>query len=309
MNFAQKLQETHLGCMVNFRPWMGTSKAISKERKAEAAAIWETSEDEFSASRKLFDTANSHYKAIVAKKNEIGGYWEKGTLPFPQPSTRLLKREKDSEFEYQMGCFSSELEELVVDFDPVYRDLISQKQFDQQKLFNPDDYPSSVIGRFGVQWSFPPLSAPDYLSDGLFAKESERMQARFDEALQMAEASFFEELDKLVSKMIRQLSGDEDGKQKRFYDSTITQLKTFFGRFQDLSIGSNEDLEALVYQAHTALLGVNPAAVRDNDALRERVRTSFSALSDQLATAMSNVPARKIRRSGAAAVAAVESVE
>ena len=57
------------------------------------------------------------------------------------------------------------------------------------------------------------------------------MQSRFNEAVQLAEQAFTEELTRLVEHLSERLSGQQDGKPKAFRDTAITNLTEFFQRF------------------------------------------------------------------------------
>ena len=101
------------------------------------------------------------------------------------------------------------------------------------------------------------------------------MQAKFAEAVELAEQTFAEELSQLVGHLAERLSGSVDGKPKVFRDSAISNLNEFFERFQHLSIGSNEDLDQLVENARQVISGVDPQDLRDRASLRDRMARSL----------------------------------
>ena len=85
------------------------------------------------------------------------------------------------------------------------------------------------------------------------------------------------ELAKLVSHLTERLSGQDDGKPKVFRDSMIENLTEFFGRFRQLNVRSNEQLDQLVADAQRIVRGVEPQALRDkNQGLRQQVATEMS---------------------------------
>ena len=123
------------------------------------------------------------------------------------------------------------------------------------------------------------------------------MQARFDEAVQLAEAAFTEELAKLVEHLSERLSGQIDGKPKVFRDSMITNLTEFFERFGKLNIRSNEQLDELVERAQQVVRGVEPQQLRDNQSLRQEVATQLSGVQSALDGLLVDRPRRRIIRS------------
>ena len=123
------------------------------------------------------------------------------------------------------------------------------------------------------------------------------MQARFDEAVQLAEEAFTGELAKLVSHLTERLSGQEDGKPKVFRDSVVDTLTEFFDRFRSLNVRSNEQLDALVSQCQQIVQGVQPQQLRDNGGLRQQVASQLSGVQSVLDGLLVDRPRRRIIRS------------
>lgn len=122
------------------------------------------------------------------------------------------------------------------------------------------------------------------------------MQTRFDEAVQLAEQAFTEELAKLVSHLAERLSGQEDGKPKIFRDSAVENLSEFFGRFRHLNVRSSEQLDQLVVQARQTVRGIEPQQLRDNASLRQHVATQLAGVQATLDGLLVDRPRRSILR-------------
>ena len=122
------------------------------------------------------------------------------------------------------------------------------------------------------------------------------MQARFDEAVQLAEHAFTEEMSKLVEHLSERLSGDSDGKAKVFRDTAVTNLTEFFERFRTLNVRSNEQLDDLVNRAQQVLGGVEPQQLRDSTSLRQRLVTQLAGVQSSLDGLMIDRPRRNILR-------------
>ena len=152
-------------------------------------------------------------------------------------------------------------------------------------LYNEADYPASLDGLFDMTWDFPSVEPPDYLqrlSPKLHEQECRRVQARIDEAVQLAEAAFTAELAKLVEHLPERLTGQVDGKPKVFRDSMITNLTEFFERFGNLNVRSNEQLDELVERAQQVVRGVEPQQLRDSRSLRRQVASQHSGVQSAL---------------------------
>jgi hypothetical protein len=122
------------------------------------------------------------------------------------------------------------------------------------------------------------------------------MQARFDEAVQLAEQAFTEELSKLVSHLTERLTGSDDGKPKIFRDTAVENLTEFFNRFKQLNVRSNEQLDQLVERAQAVVRGVEPQKLRDNQLLRKQIASELSAVQSVLDGLLVDRPRRNILR-------------
>ena len=143
------------------------------------------------------------------------------------------------------------------------------------------------------------MEPPDYLQQlnpELYEQECQRVQARFDEAVKLAEEAFIAELAKLVSHLTERLSGQEDGKPRVFRDSMVENLTEFFGRFRQLNVRSNEQLDQLVADAQRVIHGVDAQDLRDNQGLRQHVATEMSRVQSVLDGLLVDRPRRNILR-------------
>jgi hypothetical protein len=122
------------------------------------------------------------------------------------------------------------------------------------------------------------------------------MAARFEQAVELAEQAFFDELSKLVSHLTERLSGSDDGKPKIFRDSAIKNLQEFFDRFRHLNVRSNQQLDELVAQAQKSVHGILPQELRDHACLRQQVGTQLSAVQSVIDGLMVDRPRRNILR-------------
>jgi hypothetical protein len=153
---------------------------------------------------------------------------------------------------------------------------------------------------FAIEHDFPSVEAPDYLrqlNPELYEEECQRVQARFNEAVRLAEEAFTAELAKLVSHLTERLSGQEDGKPKIFRDSAVGNLRGFFERFRELNVRSSQDLEQLVAQCQRIVQGVAPQDLRDREDLRQHVATQLAGVQSVLDGLLVDRPRRRILRS------------
>lgn len=295
---AQRLRDNSAAVRVSFT-WFGVRKALTNAQKEQAADSFGAEGEYLSARKKLLDTKHEAFKNLTAVRGKTGGFWKNLTLPYPEPGIRLIRQEDITQFNEQMEGYRTELELAVGHLMNHYEALRESARQTLGTLFNPSDYPSTLEGLFQVEWDWPNVEAPDYLKElnpALFAQEQQRVAARFEEAVSLAENAFFTEFAKLVEHITEKLNDKETGERKVFRDSTITNLNEFFERFKTLNVRSNAQLDELVTRAGSIVQGVDAADLRSNATLRAQVATAFSAVSASIDGMMVNRPRRKIVR-------------
>jgi hypothetical protein len=296
---ARRLRTTMAACRVQFT-WFGTSKSLTPEQRAAAAEAFDAEGQFLSAGKKLLDVRHAAFRAVTAVWGKLESYWKGLSLPFPEPGVRLIPHEKVESYASTMGDYHTELEDAVRNLDGHYSDLKQAAAARLGSLYNPADYPETLVGLFNVSWDFPSLEPPAYLvqlSPALYMAEQERVRARFDEAVRLAEQAFLEEFARLVDHLTGRISGtNDDGTPRVFRDSAVGNLSEFFRRFQELNVRSNAQLDELVERARRAVRGVGAQDLRDSAALRERVAQQLTQVQTSLDAMLIDRPRRRILR-------------
>ena len=295
---AQRLRITTAAVRLSFT-WFGVRKSLTTEQRAQAADTFGADGDCLSAAKRLLDTKHPAFKAVTAVKNRTVGYWKSLSLPFPEAGLRLIRQDQVESFDNQMNWFQQELADAVDALDERYHELQAAARERLGTLYNESDYPESLRGLFSMDWEFPSVEPPDYLmqlNPELYEQECQRVAARFDEAIQLAEQAFVDELSKLVSHLTERLAGQADGKPKVFRDSAIENLTGFFERFRQLNVRSNDQLDALVDQAQQIVQGIAPQSIRENHVLRQTVASELAEVQDVLDDLLVDRPRRNILR-------------
>ena len=295
---ADQLRTTMAAVRLSF-VWFGTRKTLTPAQKAEAADTFGAEGEFLSAGKKLVDTRHPKFKAVTAVRSRAVSYWRAVSLPYPDPGIRLIRQDRVDAFNTNLLEFHSELLQSVRELDQHFDALKTAAQERLGRLFNAADYPNSLEGLFDVSWEFPSVEPPEYLRDlkpEIYHQECRRVQARFDEAVRLAEAAFIEELSKLVSHLGERLDGSEDGQPKVFRDSAVSNLQAFFERFRQLNVGSNVQLDELVNQCQRIVRGVQPQQLRENESLRQRVAGELSSVGTVLDGLLVDRPRRKLLR-------------
>jgi len=279
--------------------WLGVRKSLSSSQKDQAADSFGAEGKYLSAGKKLLDTAHPAFKAVTSIRGRTVAYWKGISLPFPEPGIRLIRQSSIDEFNERIAVFGDELDEAVLELNEHYDELRQAARERLGDLFDSSDYPTTLVGLFAIEHDFPSVEPPPYLrqlSPELYQQECHRVQSRFDEAVQLAEQAFIEELARLVDHFSERLSGSADGKPKVFRDSAVTNMTEFFERFRSLNIRSNEQLDELVGNAQRVVRGVEPQQLRDSQALRQTISTQMAAVQAGLDQLLVDRPRRNIQR-------------
>src|SRR6202035_1199793 len=130
--------------------------------------------------------------------------------------------------------FRDELAEAEEGLEAAYGEIKDDARRRLGRLFNPADYPEEVRGLFAVEWDFPSIEPPSYLlriAPEVYEQERQRVAARFDEAVRLAEQAFATEFARLLSHLTERLGDCQHGQRKIFRDSAVANLGEFFCRF------------------------------------------------------------------------------
>jgi len=295
-SIGQRLQAETTAVRLKIR-WMGVRKTLSQDQTRLAAGTFDADIKSVSASKKLFDTGHPAFRAATAVKTKAVEYWKGHTLPYIEPGVRLLRRSDVPAFDVHMTSVRSELTDAVRELERHYGELVDQARERLGNLFDPSDYAASLDDLFAIEWDYPSCDPPEYLlrvSPQLYYSECARVQTRFDEAVRLAEQAFADELGQLVSHLAERLS--DDGSNKVFRDTAVTNLLTFFDRFKQLNIRSDEQLDRLVEDARRIVTGVQPQDLRDHAGLRQHVANELVRVEAALDGWMTDRPRRSILR-------------
>ena len=295
---GQRLRQRMAAVRLSFT-WLGVRKSLTTAQKAQAAESFGAEGKYLSAGKKLLDTAHPAFRTVTGVRSAIQGYWRGVSLPYPEPGLRLIRQDRIEAFDEQLRLLRADLSGAVAILQQEYESLRERARERLGELYSANDYPSSLTDLFAVDWEFPAVEPPDYLrqlSPELYDQERQRITARFDDAVQLAEEAFTSELARLVSHLTERLAGTVDGQPKVFRDTAVSRLHEFFERFRSLSVHSDADLDRLVEQAQEVLSGVNPQQLRDKSKLRQHVATQLSVVQSSLDGLMMNRPRRAIIR-------------
>ncbi|HWE38887.1 MAG TPA: hypothetical protein VG406_20225 [Isosphaeraceae bacterium] len=206
---ARRLRATTAAVRLAFT-WPGTQKALTPAQRARAAAAFDAEGPSLAAGKKLLDVKHPAFRAVTAIRGQIQAYWKGVSLPYPEPGLRLIRQDAVEAFARQMADCRVELDDAVRNLDRHYGELRRAAAERLGSLYDPADYPETLVGLFAVASDFPSVEPPEYLmqlSPALYERERARMVARFEEAVRLSEQAFLEEFARLVGHLAGRLGG------------------------------------------------------------------------------------------------------
>ena len=301
-SFGEELQASMAAVRLQMK-WFGTRRSVAASQKYQAADMFDAESNFVSMGKKLLDTNHPAWRKLVAVRTRILTTWRNSTLPYPEPGTRLIRRQILEDFTETMNSLRRELQEAGEELAYYYDELREAARARLGRLYNPDDYPATMSGLFDVIIDHPNFEAPAYLrlvSPTLYQQEADRIRHRFEESVKLAEDAFLGELSKLVEHLTERLSGSDDGKPKIFRDTVVTNLVEFFERFRRLNIGSSEDLDRMVSDVRRIVGDTTADDLRNSAPLRQHVAVELSRVQASLDGLMVDRPRRNLIRRGGA---------
>lgn len=204
----------------------------------------------------------------------------------------------------RMEEFTRGREKAVEEFLAVYPEKAEQAKAKLGGLFDPADYPDieTIRGAFGVRWKLFEWGGTPEKIRGIDAALFARMKKEQEETLQSAAIEIRDALrvamSEFVSHLVDKLTGGEEGRPKKFKQSSIDGMNEFLEAFESRNITGDADLSRLVAQARIVMGGGEMTArdLKDNDALRKLAVDQFTRIKGSLDGMLEARPTRKISR-------------
>jgi hypothetical protein len=234
-------------------------------------------------------------RSVISKARTHLG---KSALPFPIHGLTLVPKETLSRIDEALCGMKQEFEVEVEKFIGSYETEREKARESLGPLFNDADYPIDVRRKFRFEWRFITMDVPGrsgILSPELYEREREKFQALMDETRELATVALREEFAGIVRHMVERLSGQEDGKLKRFQASMLEKMGEFLDSFGDRNLFRDDKLAELVDQAREVVSGLSTEELRQDGNLRSYIADEMNQLRVAVDGALEDLPRRKIR--------------
>ena len=212
------------------------------------------------------------------------------TAPWSDSGLRLLPTINFMKFTERMNDFEEEMETLVKAFVVIYPTLITAQALALGDMFKRDDYPSAneMMTKFSFRVNYMPVpSSGDFRVDVGNQAQAElkaRLESLTQERIDSAMADVRERLSTHLKRMSDRLTTDYVGgeaKQRRFHDTLVDGALELCDLTKSLNVTNDMALEGARKQLEELLVGVTPADLRKNEAIRQDVKKNVDAILDK----------------------------
>jgi hypothetical protein len=212
------------------------------------------------------------------------------TAPWSDSGLRLLPTINFMKFTERMNDFEEEMETLVKAFVVIYPTLITAQALALGDMFKRDDYPTAneMMTKFSFRVNYMPVpSSGDFRVDVGNQAQAElkaRLESLTQERIDSAMADVRERLSTHLKRMSDRLTTDYVGgeaKQRRFHDTLVDGALELCDLTKALNVTNDLALETARSQLEQLLVGVTPADLRKNEAIRQDVKRNVDAILDK----------------------------
>lgn len=232
--------------------------------------------------------AREHLVTIREIATEARHHHYENTLPWLDDGVRILPVANYFDYMAEQNRLRDKFQAAVAKFVAAYPQLREEAKRELNGLFDPKDYPAeSRIGRmFSMNCDIDPMPSQDDFRVNLSAAETRRirdaLQGRLDAAVGDAVNSLWERIFDVTERMVDRLRAygtDENGKiVGAFRDSLIGNVRELVELLPKLNVTQDNRLADLADRIARDLASVEPAELRENEALRKEVAAKAEAI-------------------------------
>jgi hypothetical protein len=247
--------------------------------------------------KSLYDP--TELKKVQRVKNAINSALDCLSLSFPIKGVKFIPIKNIPRAHEILEKGKVAYADAVSDFMDAWPERYAEAQDGLGQLFNPGDYPINILAKFGLDYQFLNLAAPNgamrMIDPALYKEEAHKFKAAMERARNMAVECLRAEFKGMITSMLERLAPSADGTPKVFRDSLVGNFKDYFDEFQNRNVFEDDELSRLVDQARDALDGVDAGALRSDDGLREDIVKTMSGVNAEIQAAVKSRPKRRIK--------------
>ena len=276
--------------LVEFNASVRTARKLDKSTTDEVVASKNAGAKDAARVNKHLLAGRTELDVIQQAVSRARQFVYDNTAPWSDSGLRLLPTVNFMKFTERMNDFEEEMEALVKSFVAIYPTLITAQALALGDMFKRDDYPTAneIMTKFSFRVNYMPVpSSGDFRVDVGNQAQAElkaRLEALTQERIDSAMADVRERLSTHLKRMSDRLTTDYvagEAKQRRFHDTLVDGALELCDLTKSLNVTNDMALEGARKQLEELLVGVTPADLRKNEAIRQDVKKNVDAILDK----------------------------
>ena len=276
--------------LVEFNASVWTARKLDKSTTDEVVASKNAGAKDAARVNKHLLAGRTELDVIQQAVSRARQFVYDNTAPWSDSGLRLLPTVNFMKFTERMNDFEEEMEALVKSFVAIYPTLITAQALALGDMFKRDDYPTAneIMTKFSFRVNYMPVpSSGDFRVDVGNQAQAElkaRLESLTQERIDSAMADVRERLSTHLKRMSDRLTTDYvngEAKQRRFHDTLVDGALELCDLTKSLNVTNDMALEEARKQLEQLLVGVSPADLRKNEAIRQDVKKNVDAILDK----------------------------
>ena len=263
---------------LNISIWTG--RKLDKQVSAEIDASKGTTTRAGNYNKKLFADEPT-FDAISKFAGNARTYHYHATMPWSDSGLRLLTTAMYFDYQKMISQMEMDFDVLVTEFLNNYQNMVLRAQHKLGAMFNVHDYPDpdTLQDKFRFSVKFAPVpDIGDWRVDiGNEAKQT--LEASYQQAytanLESAYKDVWERTHEALANMSNKLSGNQ---KQIFRDTLVTNVKEMIDLLDKFNITGDTKMKQAKVKIESALLGVTPDALREDDEFRLDTKSKVDEL-------------------------------
>lgn len=263
---------------LNISVWTG--RKLDKQVSAEIDASKGTTTRAGNYNKKLFADEPA-FDAISKFAGNARTYHYHATMPWSDSGLRLLTTAMYFDYHKTISQMEQDFGVLVNEFIDDYQNMVLRAQHKLGAMFNVHDYPDpeSLRDKFRFSVKFSPVpDVGDWRVDiGNDAQEvlKQSYQQAYTTNLEQAYQDIWDRTHEALVNMSNKLSGEN---KQIFRDTLVTNVKEMVELLDKFNITGDAKMRQAKLKIESALLGVTPDALREDDDFRLDTKSKVDEL-------------------------------
>lgn len=263
---------------LNISVWTG--RKLDKQVSAEIDASKGTTTRAGNYNKKLFADEPA-FDAISKFAGNARTYHYHATMPWSDSGLRLLTTAMYFDYHKTISQMEQDFGLLVNEFIDDYQNMVLRAQHKLGAMFNVHDYPNpeSLRDKFRFSVKFSPVpDVGDWRVDiGNDARETLQLsyQQAYEANLNQAYQDIWDRTHEALSNMSAKLAGEN---KQIFRDTLVTNVRELIDLLDKFNVTGDAKMRQAKVKIESALLGVTPDALREDDDFRLDTKSKVDEL-------------------------------